>query len=120
MNVLIVDDDVGMRVTLQRIVEAEGHRVIVAEDGPGALGVAGESPFDIAFIDYRMVGMNGGDTCAALHRLQPHAELYVMTAHVSSEAAEAALAGGAAGILYKPLDVDRLLGLIADREEGGL
>jgi DNA-binding NtrC family response regulator len=112
MNVLIVDDDMGMRLTLQRIVEGEGHRVVVASDGNGALAVAEAECVDVAFVDYKMVGMNGGDTCAALHRLRPAAALYVMTAHVSSEAADAALAGGAAGILHKPLDVDRLLGLI--------
>jgi DNA-binding NtrC family response regulator len=117
MQVLIVDDDVGMRLTLRRIVECEGHQVLVAEDGPGAVRTAMEEPVDIAFVDYKMVGMNGGDACAALHRVRPDAALYVMTAHVSSEAADAALAGGASAILHKPLDVDRLLGLIAARAE---
>jgi len=117
MTVLIVDDDAGMRLTLRMIVEREGHTVLVASDGPGALAVAEQSPFDIAFVDYKMVGMNGGDTCAALHRLRPDAALHVMTAHVSSEAGNAALAGGATGILFKPLDVDKMLRLIAVRGE---
>ncbi len=112
MNVLIVDDDMGMRLTLQRIMEGEGHRVVTAADGSQALLVAQAEPIDIAFVDFKMVGMNGGDTCAALHRARPAAALYVMTAHVSSEAAEAALDGGAAGILHKPLDLDQMLGLV--------
>jgi len=113
--VLIADDDAGMRLTLRRIIEREGYTAFVAQDGSEALDIAAREAIDIAFIDYKMVGMNGSDTCAALHRLQPEAELYVMTAYVSPEAAEAAVAGGTAGILYKPLDIDRLFTLIADR-----
>jgi len=117
MTVLIVDDDVGMRLTLRMIVEREGHTVLVATDGQEALALAEQSPFDIAFVDYKMVGMNGGDTCAALHCLRPDAALHVMTAHVSSEAAHAALASGATGIMYKPLDLDELLRLIVARAQ---
>lgn len=112
-RVLIVDDDPGMRFTLQRILEDEGHRVLVAGDGFEALAQLAVSPIDIALVDYRMIGMNGGDCCAAIHQRLPQAVLYLMTAHVSHEAAQAALNGGAAGILYKPLDLDHVLNLVA-------
>jgi len=117
-TVLIVDDEPGMRASLRWLLEAEGHAVLVASSGAEALSVCAESLPAIAFVDYRMPGMNGGETCAALHRLRPEMALYLMTAYVSSESANAALASGVAGILHKPLDIDRLLALVAARALG--
>jgi len=114
-TILIVDDEAGMRLTMQRILEGEGHCVLVAADGLAALEIAGTSPFDVGLIDYRMVGADGGQVCADLRRLQPEATLYLVTAHVSPEAADAALAGGASGILYKPVDVVEMLGLVNEQ-----
>jgi CheY-like chemotaxis protein len=113
-TILIVDDEAGMRLTMQRILEGEGHRVFVAADGLTAVEIAAASPFDIGLIDYRMVGVDGGQVCADLRRLQPEAALYLVTAHVSPEAADAALASGASGILYKPVDVVGVLRLVGE------
>jgi DNA-binding NarL/FixJ family response regulator len=59
-----------------------------------------------------MMGVDGGQVCVDLRRLQPEAALYLVTAHVSREAADAALAGGASGILYKPVDIAEVLRLV--------
>ena len=117
-TVLIVDDEEGMRASLRWLLEAEGYAVLAASGGAQALSICEESLPAIAFVDYRMPGMNGGETCAALHRLRPEMALYLMTAYVSSESANAALASGVAGVLYKPLDIDRLLALVAARALG--
>jgi CheY-like chemotaxis protein len=118
-TILIVDDEAGMRLTMQRILEGEGHRVLVAADGLAALEIAAASPFDIGLIDYRMVGVDGGRVCADLRRLQPEAALYLVTAHVSPEAADAALASGASGILYKPVDIVGVLRLVDEQAARG-
>jgi CheY-like chemotaxis protein len=112
-TVLVVDDEAGMRTSLRWLLEAEGYDVLAASHGAEALSVARTAAPDIAFVDYKMPGMDGGETCAALHRLRPAMALYLMTAYVSSESAEAALANGVEGILYKPLDIDHLLELVA-------
>jgi CheY-like chemotaxis protein len=112
-TVLVVDDNRGMLLTLQRILADEGYRVLVAEDGASALDIAEREPIDFALVDYRMTGMNGGEVCARLSGRQPAAVVYMMTAHVNPEAAAAAVENGAAGILYKPLDIPALLATFA-------
>ena len=113
-TVLLVDDDAGMRLTLSRILESHGYRVLAAPSGSAALGLAATERFDLALLDFRMTGMDGAETCGRLSRLCPEAALYVVTAHVTQEAADAALISGAAGILFKPVEVGCVLALIAD------
>jgi len=116
-TVLVVDDNRGMLLTLRRILAAEGYRVLIAENGGAAIEVAGRESLDFALIDYRMTGLNGGEACARVSALQPQAAVYMMTAHVSPEAAEAAVKNGATDILYKPLDVPALLLLLARQRD---
>ena len=113
-TVLLVDDDVGMRLTMSRILERQGYRVLSASGGTAALALAADTPFDVALVDFRMPGMDGAETCARLGGLCPQARLYLVTAHVTPESAVAAEAGGPAGILFKPVDVGCLLALIAE------
>ena len=114
-TVMLVDDDPGMRLTVGRILENQGYRVLVAKGGPEALYLAANDRFDVALVDYKMSGMNGGEVCAALRRVNDGAALYIVTAHVNSETEEAALATGANGILHKPVEVPRLLELVAEK-----
>jgi CheY-like chemotaxis protein len=114
-TVLVVDDNRGMLLTLARILAAEGYRVLTAEEGAEAIEIARRESLDLALIDYRMTGLNGGEVCARVSALQPRAAVYMMTAHVSPEAAESAVRSGATDILYKPLDVPALLARLAER-----
>jgi len=118
ITVLVIDDDAGMRLTLSRIIASEGHRVICAQDGPTGIETAREELVDIALVDYRMTGLNGGQVCTAIGKIRPEATVYMMTAHVTEEAADSAVTSGACGILYKPLDIPALLKLIAETAQG--
>jgi two-component system, response regulator, stage 0 sporulation protein F len=114
-TILIVDDNRGMLLTLRHILTAEGYTVLLAGDGAEAIRVAQEQDVDLALIDYRMTGMNGGEACAGIKAARPSIVIYMMTAHVTPEAGEAAVRHGATGILYKPLDIPDLLALLAER-----
>jgi CheY-like chemotaxis protein len=118
-TVLIIDDDAGMRLTLSRILTHRGHRVLCAENGVAGIAIAEEELVDLALVDYRMTGLNGGQVCAALSRARPEAKVYMMTAHVTEEAADSAVASGASGILYKPLDIPDLLALVGEQTGAG-
>jgi two-component system response regulator (stage 0 sporulation protein F) len=114
-TVLIVDDDAGMRLTLDRIFASQGYRVLVASGGAEALEIAAREPFDFALVDYRMSGLNGGEVCASLSDRRGEAALYLMTAHVSPEAVQAAAAHGTSGIFYKPLDLPMVLATLGEK-----
>lgn len=118
-TVLIIDDDAGMRLTLSRILAHEGYRVLYAETGAAGIAIAEQEPIDVALVDYRMTGLNGGQVCASLSAVRPEAEVYMITAHVTDEAADSAVASGASGILFKPISIPELLALIAEQTGAG-
>ncbi|MGQ9733092.1 MAG: response regulator [Candidatus Zipacnadales bacterium] len=113
-RILVVDDDRGMRFTLERILQAQGYVVLSASSGAEAISIACTSPFDVGLIDYRIGDLNGGEVCRQLRAIQPQAALYVMTAYVSPEAATDACAAGAVDVIYKPVQVPELLRLLAN------
>jgi two-component system nitrogen regulation response regulator NtrX len=56
LNILIVDDEPGIRITLAGILEDEGYNVVVAEDGNKGIAAAKKSNSDIAFNRYENAG----------------------------------------------------------------
>jgi CheY-like chemotaxis protein len=58
-TVLYVDDDAASRELCRRILEDEGYRVLLAEDGTEAVGVVETESPDVAILDIRMPQMGG-------------------------------------------------------------
>jgi CheY-like chemotaxis protein len=58
-TVLYVDDDAASRELCRRILEDEGYRVLLAEDGAEALGVVETENPDVAILDIRMPQKDG-------------------------------------------------------------
>lgn len=58
-HILVVDDNRMNRMTLQRSLEQQGHRVTTAEDGQQALEMLRERPYDVVLLDIIMPGMDG-------------------------------------------------------------
>jgi serine/threonine protein kinase/CheY-like chemotaxis protein len=65
-DILVVDDHPHNLEVLRLVLEAEGHRVHVEQDGRAALHAAANMPFDLALIDVRMPNMNGYELCERL------------------------------------------------------
>ena len=53
-KIMVVDDDPGLRLTLEGILEDEGFDVVGAEDGYQAIELAKQSHFDLIFMDIKM------------------------------------------------------------------
>ncbi len=70
-DILVVDDHPHNLEVLRTVLEAEGHRVHVEQDGPSALRAAESMAFDLALIDIRMPQMDGYQVCEHL-KSDPH------------------------------------------------
>ncbi len=114
---LIVDDELSVRMSLQAVFETE-YRVLTAEDGEAALRVAAEEGPDIAILDLMMPGMSGLELIPKLKQLEPHIVLIVLSAMDDIESVVQAVREGASHYLTKPFDVTdvRLLAQMALRE----
>lgn len=114
IRILIADDDAGMTQTLADILEAHGHEVVTEGDGEQAVARAREGPFDCIFLDIKMEGLNGVEVLRAIRHHSPDALVVMMTAYSEEDLHSEALAECALAVLIKPLDIDRVLGLIAE------
>ena len=112
MHVLVVDDDPGITRTLTDILMAFGHKVTVASSGEEALGRLDEANPDCVLTDVRMPGMSGVDLCRALNRKAPELPVVVMTAYACDGVVDSAIQRFASAAVAKPLDVDRLVGVL--------
>ena len=111
-NVLIVDDDHGIRFTLQGIIEDEGYSVRSAEDGYKAIELVKETAFHWVFMDIRMPGLNGVETYLEIKKISPESKVVMMTGFSVEALVKEALEEGVYAVLYKPLPVEQVLGLI--------
>ncbi len=114
LNILVVDDEPGIRITLAGILEDEGYNVIVAEDGYKGIAAAEKTNFEIAFIDMRMPGINGIETFKKIKRISPDTILFFMTAFLAEDTLIEAAKLGTQAILYKPLDLDLILKILKE------
>ncbi|MFH0871340.1 MAG: response regulator [bacterium] len=119
-RVLIVDDDSSMLHTTALVLEGLGYAVDVARDGDTAIEKTQQADFDIILMDIKMPLMDGVETYKRIKAIHPEAAVIMMTAYAVEDLVAAALEEGACGVLYKPLDFERTVGLIEKtrRERG--
>ncbi len=111
-RILVVDDDPVVIHLLERFVQPLGfetHARLTGEDAVASL--AALRP-DVALVDLRMPGINGIDVVRAIHAAQPDCQTILMTGDASIDTAIDAIKAGAVDYLTKPLDLDRLAGLL--------
>jgi two-component system nitrogen regulation response regulator GlnG len=107
-RILVADDEPAIRWLLERLLRQAGHSVTVVEDGTAALARTAAEPFDLAFLDVRMPGLDGLEALSQLRQTAPDTAVIVMTAHGSVRAAVEAMQRGAYDYLTKPFDNDEV------------
>jgi len=111
-TILIVDDEAGIRVTLEEILKREGYRVCTAENGRDALKQIAGQMFDLALVDLRLGDIEGTEVLATLSRQSPDTVAIILTGYGSLETAVDALRQGAHDYLFKPCKTVDLRGSI--------
>ena len=113
LEILVVDDDVDNANSLAEIFEMEGHRVTTANSGKDAIRAYEAKNFDIAFMDIAMPGKNGVESFFEIRKFKPRARVYMMTGYSVETLVQKAIENGALGVLHKPVDLERVLSLLA-------
>lgn len=117
MNVLVVDDEKNMRLTLAAILEEEGYSVAEAATGEQAIERCEQQSFDVVLMDVRMPGLNGVDVFRKIRRHQEGIKVILMSAYGVDDLKRTALDEGAVAFLSKPLNLQRVINLIQDVQE---
>jgi nitrogen regulation protein NR(I) len=111
-NILLIEDDAGIVMTLRRVLADEGHRVSVEKRGDAGLAAAEKDSFDLIITDLKLPGVNGLDLVRRLHSARPHLPIILMTAHGTTETAIEATKSGAYDYVLKPFEIPEFLELV--------
>jgi len=113
-TVLIVDDELAIRETMEQILKYDGYAVLKAGSGAEALALVEKSEPDVILLDIKMPGMDGFEVLEKLKANQVVAPVVVISGHGTIETAVDAVKNGAYAYLEKPLDRSRLLMTLAN------
>ncbi|MEU5049195.1 response regulator transcription factor [Streptomyces sp. NPDC021096] len=111
-TVLVVEDDPGVRSTLDQLLRFEGYRVLMASDGLEALGLLEQERPDLAVVDVVMPGLDGLGLCRMLRRRGDRLPVLVLTARHEVGDRVAGLDAGADDYLAKPFATEELFARI--------
>ena len=117
---LVVDDNREFAENVAEILRDLGDEAVLAATGREALDAAAGRTFDALLTDMRMPVMGGAELVQEIRRLDPGLPVLAITAHAEDEALDAARREGLLAVLPKPVDVDRLLELLASARRDGL
>lgn len=110
----VVDDEESVRRALARMLSASQFEVDVFASGQEFLDSLRTRLPDCVILDYQMPGLTGRDVQRQLTLAQIPVPIIVVTAHDQPALRERCLADGAVAYLAKPLQRERLVGLIND------
>ncbi|MFB8169175.1 response regulator transcription factor [Kitasatospora purpeofusca] len=111
-TVLVVEDDPGVRTTLDQLLRFEGYRVLTATDGQDALELLERHRPDLAVVDVVMPRLDGLALCRMLRRRGDRLPVLVLTARHQLGDRVAGLDAGADDYLAKPFATEELLARI--------
>jgi DNA-binding NtrC family response regulator len=111
-RILIVDDEINIRVALASILGEDGYDVSTAASVEQAMAELGQDYFQVVISDMRMDGQSGLDLLRWMRENCPETEMILLTAYGSVEDAVEAMKLGAYDYVSKPVDRRRLFLLI--------
>lgn len=111
LAVLVIDDEPQIRRLLHTALEAEGYRVIEAENGRRGIIEAGSHKPDLALVDLGLPDLGGADVIARIREWSTM-PLIVLSARTEETQKIAALDAGADDYVTKPFGMGELLARI--------
>lgn len=109
MRILVVDDELPMRVALSECLQSEGYRVRAASDGEEALEVVFSEEFDLILLDVMMPQIDGFAACAEMRKRGVKVPVLMLTARGMVDDRVKGLDSGADDYLVKPFSLKELL-----------
>lgn len=112
-KILIVDDELNMRLVLSAMLKKEGFDVSSASNGREALQVLQSNRFAVVITDLKMPDIDGMVLLSRIAEQHPEIPVIMITAHGTIATAVEALKKGAFDYITKPFDLDDLKNIIS-------
>jgi CheY-like chemotaxis protein len=112
LRILLAEDNPVNQKLAVRLLEKEGHTVVVADNGRLALEALKGGNVDLVIMDVQMPEMDGYEAAASIRKGEQatlkHVPILAMTAHAMKGDQEKCLAAGMDGYVSKPIRPDDL------------
>ena len=108
-RILIVDDEAGIRDSLETLLGLEGFRVDLAADGRAGMDQLARHSYDLMLLDLALPGESGIDLLPRIKSLVPEMPVILITAYGTVANVVDAMQAGAANFIQKPWDNEKLL-----------
>src|SRR5437762_5013595 len=113
-SILVVDDEERQREIYRDILEDEGFGAETAPSGEAALRLLSQKRFDLVITDLNLTGMTGVQLLSEILSADPTVAVILITGYPSIQSAIEATKKGVYQYLEKPVDRDRLLGVVGE------
>jgi DNA-binding NtrC family response regulator len=108
-KILIIDDERAIRSTLSEILQHEGYKVDLAENGEEGLSKFGGTVYDVVLCDIKMPKVDGIEFLDKARLINPDVPIIMISGHGTIDTAVDAVKKGAFDFIAKPPDLNRLL-----------
>ena len=116
-DILIVDDERRYADMLARRLALRGLTCKVRYDGQSAIDVVAQEHFPVVMLDLRLPDLYGSEVLMRIKTCRPETVVIILTGHGTEKDREACMARGAHAFMNKPLDIDRLMSIMARIKE---
>ena len=112
-KILVVDDQFGIRILLNEVLQKEGYDTFQAANGLQALEILNDHVPDLVLLDMKIPGMDGIEILKRMKVLQPDIKVIIMTAYGELDMIQEAMDLGAITHFAKPFDIDDIRKAVA-------
>ncbi len=109
MNILIVEDEIGIIQFLQQGLEEEGYAITTASDGLMGLELFKKNNFDLILLDWMLPKMSGLELCKAIRTRDKKIPILFLTAKDTIQETVEGLQSGANDYIKKPFSFEELV-----------
>jgi len=108
-RILIIDDEVAIRESLDTMLTLEGFSVTMASDGAAGMELLSRNQYDLLLLDLALPGESGLDLLPRIVEMHPQLPVIMITAFGTMGNVVDAIRAGAENFVQKPWDNEKLL-----------
>lgn len=107
-RILIVDDEVMLKMILKKILVEEGYAVFCVNSGRSAIRNIKRKKFDLVLLDLEMPGIDGIKTLEIIRKIDKDLSVILLSAHLTKDSIKKAVKLGISSYIEKSFKLDEI------------